>query len=565
MKIKTILTIIYTIVFSLVSRAQVDSFGDIVMAVSAPEMPKGAIRVQQDKIKNKIIRSINKNSVSAVNTNSGFTVHSSFQLLDESTVGGVRTRVTISSEIYLRIEQKGSKNIFSTYSKKINGIGGNREQAINNAIKNIVFDESGFKAFIEKGKQEIISYYTNNCDRLIRSVQTAYDNGNFKKAIILSASIPSEAESCFSKAKEITSKSYLAYRNTFCKKLLLAARSALAQNNFKLAGKHLSYVDPQSECYNEAETLLKEINKQFNEHQQLQQQYDLEVLQLYAITQILTEYYGNANPGNGNNANNGQQFNNISNTGPNVFLIAVADTQDEKIGKSTEKDLISVTNLFRKAAKELGIGYGEKKLYANTFDKKNIYEAVNSFPVKNDDIFIFYYSGHGINDTQSGSLFPKMSLDGDDLLLEKLHQMTKSKKARLTITIGDLCNSLPRSKVKIETKKEAAHKSSYLFDKEKLKKLLLQSSGDAISTSSRKGQWSFCGKDEDGSMGNGQFTNAFLNKFSDATTKNSEKSSPSNWNIIFKSAYQQALNETKKIKNQDGAYGQFGFNIININ
>lgn len=565
MKIKIILSLVCSFIISLNSLSQNNTFGDIIIGVSKPEIPKEVAVSHQDKIKNKIIRAINKHSLSAVSKNSEFTVHTVFKIHDEEALNGLRNQTVINSELYLRIEQKSTKTIFSTYSKIINGIGSNREKALNNAIKKIAFDEAKFKAFIDKGKEEITTFFNNNCNRLISNIEAAYNNGEYKKAIILSASIPNEAESCFTKAKKITAKSYLAYRNTFCKELILAAKSALSQDNFKLAGKYLSHIDPQSQCYPEANSLLKEIQTEHGEHvqQYIEQEYNLEVLRIFAITEILTQHYGNINSTN-NNSNNTHSFNNISSTGPNVFLIAVADTQDEKIGKSTQQDLKSITNLFRRASKELGIGYAEKQLYANTFDKAHIINTMNSLPVKNNDVLIFYYSGHGNNDPKTGSLFPMMNLDGDDLLLEELHKSNKTKNARLTITIGDLCNSLPASKIIIETKKEFVHKSSYLFDKEKLGKLLLHSSGDVISTSSRKGQYSFCSNNNDGSMGNGQFTNAFLNEFTDATTRNVKRSSPTNWNSIFKNAYQQALSATIKRKNQDGEYGQLGFNIINI-
>jgi hypothetical protein len=537
--------------------------GNIIIGVSNPKIPESLSESQGEKIKNRIIRDVNKNSISAVSKNAKFTIYSDFQVFDEKNVDGLRNNTVVYCELYLKIIQNATGNVFSTFSKDINGAGTTREKALNNAIRNISLDNSKFKEFINKGKQEIIDYYTKDCDRLISEIQAAYDNANYKTAIILSSAIPSEAVNCHTKARQITQEAYIAFRNSYCKELILLGKSALAQNNFKLAGKYFSHVDPKSSCYEEASILLGQFNIDFTEEQQIQQEYNLEVLQIFATTEILTSYYNNTQPPQ-NTTNNDLQGNTLSTTGPNIFLIVVADTQDEKIGPSTKKDLISVTNLFRKATKEIGVGYGEKMLYANTFDKKNILNTINSIPAKNDDVIIFYYSGHGYNHPKANSLFPTMQLDGDDFLLENIHEILKAKNTRLSLTIGDLCNSVPSPKVEIPAKKESIHKSSYFFDKQKLKKLLLESKGDLISTSSKKGQYSFCMVDANGNAGNGHFTNAFLTEFAKATTSVENVSSTTDWTSIFNNSYKTALKTSKIHPNKDGSKGQSGFSESDI-
>lgn len=569
MKYRSFLIVYLCVIFNSVLNAQQPNntnsqLGNIFIAVSDPEIPKSINELQKEKIKNKVIKSVNKTSLSAVNKNSDFTIKSSFQIFDDESFDGLRKKVVVNCEVYLRIEQSRTKNIFSTYSQEINGIGSSKEDAINNAIKRMSFEKAKFNAFIKKGKNSIYNYYEINCNNIISKIQVAYNNKNYKKAIILSNSIPSEVGSCYLKAQKIAQKSYENYRDTYCKVLILKGKAALAQNNFKLAGKYFSYVDPRSSCYEEAKELLNQVNTQFTENQQQQQQYNFELLQLFAVTEILTEYYGNqVNIQPSNNVTN-ENYSTINSNGTNLFLIMVADTQDEKIGKSTEKDMISVTNLFRRASKELGIGYSENMLYASTFDKRNIINSINKIPTKRNDIVVFYYSGHGFNNTKRESAFPTMYLDGEDILLEEVHNLMKDKNARLTLTIGDLCNSIPNTRESIESEKEDVHKSSLIFDKKKLERLFLQAKGEIISTSSKKGQMSFCVVYPDGQIGNGQFTNAFLNTFADATSQAKNKYENLNWENIFSISYNIAKKETERIKNQDGARGQFGFNKVVI-
>lgn len=245
-----------------------------------------------------------------------------------------------------------------------------------------------------------------------------------------------------------------------------------------------------------------------------------------------------------------------------LHLIFTADTNDPGIGTSVRKDMEDVTNLFNKASRELGIKFEHYKLYGNTFDKESILSKINSLSVSSRDIIMFYYSGHGYNETSTYNKFPNMSLDGVDMGLNSMHSVLKRKNARLTITIGDLCNSIPRTREGTKSESELPFKSGFLFDTDKLNRLLIQSSGDIISTSSKKGEWSFCITNSNGSQGNGQFTNAFINAFTKETSKVNSYSG--SWTEILNRAYSEAKVKTSSIRNQSGGYGQNGTYTNNI-
>jgi hypothetical protein len=245
-----------------------------------------------------------------------------------------------------------------------------------------------------------------------------------------------------------------------------------------------------------------------------------------------------------------------------LHLLVVADTNDPKIGSSVRQDLDDVSNLFRKAAREVGIKYEINKLYGDTFDKSSIMSKINSLGIKSNDVVIFYYSGHGYNDTSGSNRFPSMSLDGPDYGLESIHRYIKGKGARLNITVGDLCNSIPRSRNGTKSDEEIPFKSGFLFDSDKLKRLFMYSSGSLISTSSSKGEWSFCMTNSNGSMGNGHFTNAFINSFAKEASKVNDNNG--SWRTMFSRAYRDAKGNTKYIRNQNGQSGQSGFNSNTI-
>ena len=129
--------------------------------------------------------------------------------------------------------------------------------------------------------------------------------------------------------------------------------------------------------------------------------------------------------------------------------------------------------------------------------------------------------------------------------------------------IGDMCNSLPEDRQPVGRREHTPFKSGYLFDAQKLNKLFLQSKGFLISTSSAKGEWSFCMNNSDGSMGNGQFTHAFIESVIKEASKVS--ASEAEWRDLFVRAYTKAHEATINITNQNGQKGQSGFGSININ
>ena len=241
-----------------------------------------------------------------------------------------------------------------------------------------------------------------------------------------------------------------------------------------------------------------------------------------------------------------------------IHLIFAADVDDPSIGHSTREDMNDVTNLLKKASKELNVKFESYKLYGNNFDKNNINSTIENLSIKDNDVVIFYYSGHGYNNTNNYNKFPYMSLDGPDLSVESIHEKLKNKNARLTLTIGDLCNSIPRMRNRTAGQTEIPFKSGFLFDNQKLKKLFIETKGDLISTSSKKGQWSYTM----GNDSNGHFTNAFI----DAFTKEASKVSNFNgsWTSLFSNAYEEAKYKTRDNQNQDGSYGQSGTNTNDL-
>lgn len=131
-----------------------------------------------------------------------------------------------------------------------------------------------------------------------------------------------------------------------------------------------------------------------------------------------------------------------------IHLILVANTLDQIIGKSSQKDLEKMNDLFDQISKDTGLGLHKVIISGSDFSKSNVERAIRSLRVKNSDIIFFYFSGHGFRFPFDTSKFPRMSLRTSRLLVledhnlgeEEVYETLLKKKANVSIVLSDCCN-----------------------------------------------------------------------------------------------------------------------------
>ncbi|MGY3054320.1 hypothetical protein ACVWYG_002527 [Pedobacter sp. UYEF25] len=138
-----------------------------------------------------------------------------------------------------------------------------------------------------------------------------------------------------------------------------------------------------------------------------------------------------------------------------MFLIAVANTNDETVGKSAAVDLNNVNKLFNQIASNLGIiNVLSVKIYGNGYSKSAVEGALSKLKEQNpspSDIIIFYYSGHGFRVPGDVSAYANLSFRtasdrkknevGDFLPLEQIYNTLMALKPRVCMVFGDCCNA----------------------------------------------------------------------------------------------------------------------------
>lgn len=138
-------------------------------------------------------------------------------------------------------------------------------------------------------------------------------------------------------------------------------------------------------------------------------------------------------------------------SGTAMHLIVVADTQDEEIGPTCEKDRLRVTKNFRELAAFMGIAFKENSVFGDKYNKKNVLTSIQSLRPSPQDIVVFYYTGHGFSNPQDQFQYPHLVLRQasfeplieNSLNMENIYKMITAKGARLNLVISDCCNSDP--------------------------------------------------------------------------------------------------------------------------
>ena len=183
-----------------------------------------------------------------------------------------------------------------------------------------------------------------------------------------------------------------------------------------------------------------------------------------------------------------------------MHAIIFANTQNKDIGTSVEVDYQCMSLELTTIAKS--IGYNLKKYYyhgdSKNFCRSNLDLVLNNLTCGPNDIVYFYYSGHGGRAQNEETAFPEMVLRpneptyiNDLYPLYNVYTRIKSKSPRLTIVMGDLCNSVVEGLIKRpERNKGATVLSKNVCDA--YKNLFLGVKGGLIATSSKPGQTSGC-------------------------------------------------------------------------
>ncbi len=219
----------------------------------------------------------------------------------------------------------------------------------------------------------------------------------------------------------------------------------------------------------------------------------------------------------------------------------MADVKDPKIGFSCTRDLAAMDSVFHKIAYSLDYQYKSIVITNKNFSKVGLEKTINELTVENQDVLVFYYSGHGFTSPTQISEFPVLYLpDSEETTLEAIHKKLKSKGARLSITLGDCCNNLMLAN-QMPMVKPLQFRSIFV-ENDILRILFKDSKGDILICSAKKGERALCHTNT-----GGWYSSAWQEALSHAQNSNNTIT----WETFLQDA-DRRLQDKVKFENQAG-------------
>lgn len=186
-----------------------------------------------------------------------------------------------------------------------------------------------------------------------------------------------------------------------------------------------------------------------------------------------------------------------------IHWLTFIDTTDRNVGeidKSSRQLLYSRwIDLVNSTLKDNGYSVDIIDVYGTNTTPENCKSIVNNFNCNADDIIVFYYIGHGTENT-GASRFPLMLMGQVNpnkfVPLSWVHNTLKNKGARLTVTIGMCCNARQGVAGRVEPTFSANYGNTYVSEEQSncIKKMFLNYQGDILITSASPNESSWaCG------------------------------------------------------------------------
>ncbi len=251
---------------------------------------------------------------------------------------------------------------------------------------------------------------------------------------------------------------------------------------------------------------------------------------------------------------------------PTLHFIMAANTGDPLIGPSCAKDEENLLKELKGITGSLGIVLKPYIVNANNekdFSRKNLQAKIDELKAGPEDIIIFSYSGHGARWDDQKDPYPFMQLwvktpykedvknqaeyellkrivQLNSLSLSEVNQLLNKKGARLTIVLGDMCNTELGAKKPVDLENilnfgDALRSSTEIIrrDPVKLRKLFIDAKGSLLSCAAKPKE-----KASGNSTAGGYYTASFIEALRLAGTYNKPAAT---WENIITKTIDQAL------------------------
>jgi hypothetical protein len=223
----------------------------------------------QEALKTRLERIVTKSGLGGSSYDNRFILTAKIVELEKEVSSTTPVVYFYNLEITLLIGDAIEGTLFSSQVIESKGSGNSETKAYLEAIKKIKDQDPKYTAFIDQAKIKIIEYYNSKCDFYLKEAEAFVSKNEFQAAIATLTSVPEICKACYDKAMDAVGPIYQKQIDRQCKIDLAEANNAWNANQnssgAEQAASFLGKIDPNSACFNEAQTLSDKIAKRVKE------------------------------------------------------------------------------------------------------------------------------------------------------------------------------------------------------------------------------------------------------------------------------------------------------------
>ena len=261
---KNILILILTF-FAISSNAQVelDDFGRIVLNSYLPD--NIAIPLEAKKMLiNKLNQITSNNGMGGSQVNPRFIITANITVGTKDIIAGPPQMIAQNLDVTLYVGDALTNTVFSNTTITVKGVGTNENKAFIEAFKTINPKNKDVVAFLEEGKTKIISYYSTNCDFIIKEALTMVKQEKYDEAIYQLSLVPDVCQDCYFKCLDTLGSIYQKKIDADCKIKFNEAKTTWAAAQTPIGAEKaadiLSTINPMANCQKEVASFIKAID-----------------------------------------------------------------------------------------------------------------------------------------------------------------------------------------------------------------------------------------------------------------------------------------------------------------
>lgn len=286
-----------------------DDYERIPLNVVIPEQVENIPDHAQSLLRNKLLQAVTESGMGGAGVNPRFLLTAKMELLTKDVTPTIPPMEAYTFEVYLYIVDYVDQNILSSTSFTTKGAGQNKNKAYTNGLRTVDLKNQNVRKFLDEGKRKIIEYYNSRCDFVIANAKSLAAQNQFGAAINVLSTVPQVCKDCYMQCLDAIAPIYQDFIDHDCQMMITVASAVWSaepnSNGAMKAGAVLSQIDPDSRCYQDAQSKIAEIGKKVRQDEQrdwnfmekvYEDQVMLQTLRIQAFRDVGVAYGQNQQP-----------------------------------------------------------------------------------------------------------------------------------------------------------------------------------------------------------------------------------------------------------------------------